>query len=427
MATERLSGLDAVFLAVEDHNNPMNIGSVGVFDGPAPSLDELLAVVAARIDVVPRCRQRIHERLWKLVRPAWIDDTDFDLGRHIRRTSLVEPTSVAFDEQVATLISAPLDRQHPLWQLWIVDGLAEGRWALVAKVHHCMVDGVAGSELLSALLTADTAHHTSPSTRPAPTPVERRRWWRRARDIARAARDLWYRQQPAPTSLIGPIGQQRRWTHLSIPMGDVRSIRARFGGTVNDVVLTAVSVGFGDLLRDRGENIAGRAITAMVPVSLRATDDRGVLGNRVANVHARLPVGDDDVRRTLRTIHEHLDELKASHQTEATGLLMRCGDYLPRPLADLVARRVVGRQRNLETVVTNVPGPPVTLQVGTKRMVEAYPVAPIGGLVRITIAVWSHGEHLCLGITGDRDSVADIEVLRRGVARGFGRLLDLSS
>lgn len=424
MASERLNSLDAVFLAVEDQNNPMNIGSVGIFDGPAPPLDDLLQLVAARVATLPRCRQRVHEPFGPLARPVWIDDVDFDLRRHIRQASLIEPTPAVFDEHVATLMSALLDRQHPLWQVWIVDGLAEDRWALVAKVHHCMVDGVAGSELLSALLGAEPLPHVSPPTSPPSTPVHSRRWWRRVRDTARAARDLWYRQQPGPTSLIGPIGSQRCWTHLSIPMNDVHSIRAALGGTLNDVVLTAVSVGFGDLLRSRGEHVTGRTITAMVPVSLRAADERGQMGNRVANVHARLPVGDDDVRRSLQAIHDHLDELKTSHQAEATGLLMRCGDYLPRPLADLVARRVVGRQRNLETVITNVPGPTVALHLVEHRMVEAYPVAPIGGLVRITVAVWSYGDQLCLGITGDRASVPDIDVLRRGVARGFGQLLE---
>ena len=432
----------------------MNVGTVAVFDGPGPSLDEVRGFLAGRLALVPRCRQRILEPAGPLGRPVWIDDVRFDLGEHVRAVSLPGRHPGDLEDLVAELVSSPLDRSRPLWEVWVVDGLAEDRWAIVAKVHHCMVDGIAGNDLLSVILAqqpdADSA--VPGQWVPSPEPSARAFAWfnvraalgslaahvrgaaavlghparslERGRNVLVAAKRLWYRQHRDPTSLTGTIGTHRRWAHVAVPFGDITAIRAALGGTVNDVVLAAVSSGFRDLLIERGEPVEGRTITAMVPVSLRAASERGQTGNRVANVHALLPLGHSDPRSMLQAVHEQVEDLKGSHEIDATGLLLRIGDFVPRVLADRVARTVLHRQRNVETVITNVPGPRSPLYLAGHRMIEGYPVAPIGGRVRISVAIWSYCDQLYIGITGDRDTAPDIERLGHGISRGFAGLLD---
>ena len=384
----------------------------------------------------------------------WIDAAGFDIDDHVLGRSLPDQGVGTLEELVASLLASPLDRSRPLWELWVVDGLPDGRWALVAKVHHCMVDGIAGSDLLTAVLAEPAGGDTATSDRwvPAAEPSTAAyawfcagsalgslrshlhgaavvlarpvRSWRRARDVLRAARRLWCRQHHPPTSLAGPIGSDRRWAHVAVPLDDVRAIRDALGGTVNDVVVAAVSSAFRVLLLERGEPVEGRTITAMIPVSLRTSDERGGTGNRVANVHALLPVGVGDPCSALRSVHDQLEELKQSHEVEATGLLLRVGDFVPRIVADAVVRSVLRRQRNVDTVVTNVPGPRSPLRLADHVMVEGYPVAPIAGRVRISIAVWSYADRLAIGITGDRSTVPDIERLASGITRGFADLLE---
>jgi diacylglycerol O-acyltransferase len=357
------------------------------------------------------------------------------------------------EDLVADLVSSPLDRSRPLWGVWVVDGLAGGRWAIVAKVHHCMVDGIAGNDLLSVILTRQPDGGPAVPDRwvPSPEPSARAfawfnvraalrssaahvrgaaqalshpaRSWTRGRHVAVAAKRLWYRQHHDPTSLTGTIGTHRRWAHIAVQFDDITAIKTALGGTVNDVVLAAISSGLRDLLVERGEQVEGRTITAMVPVSLRVPAERGETGNRVANVHALLPLGHTDPRSVLRAVHDQVEDLKDSHEIEATGLLLRIGDYLPRVLADRIARNVLRRQRNVETVITNVPGPRTPLYLAGHRMIAGYPVAPIGGCVRITVAIWSYCDQLYIGITGDRDTASDIERLGQGITRGVADLL----
>ena len=455
---EAMSSVDAVFLAIEDECNPMNIGTVALFDGPPPPFDGVRRFLAGRIMRVPRCGQRVREPTGLLGRPVWIDAVGFAPIDHVRATSLSDQDG-ALDRFVADLFVEPLDRRRPLWEVWVVTGLADDRWALVAKVHHCMVDGIAGNELLSAILpdAPDDDLVTGAGPPPdawvaAPEPSRRAvarfhvtsglrtlvghgrtladavahpgRSWTQARRVVVAARRLWYRQPHLRTSLTGTIGPSRRWAHVTVPLADVAAIRSALGGTVNDVVLAAVTSGFRELMVARGEPVHGRTLTAMVPVSLRSAADRGRIGNRVANVHALLPIGDGDPRSTLRTVHAHLDELRDSHEIEATGLLLRVGDYVPRAVADRVARAVLHRQRNVETVITNVPGPRHPLYLGRHRMLAGYPVAPIAGRVRITVAIWSYCDQLSIGITGDRDTVPDLDRLGRAIADGVAVLLE---
>ena len=451
---ERMSSLDAVFLAVEDPVNHMSIGSVALFEGPAVSFEAVQRFVAAKIQFVPRCRQRVREASGVLGRPVWIDDVGFDLDDHLRHQSLLDGRASDLDGFVEALMARPLDRRRALWEMWLVDGLDDGRWAIVSKVHHCLVDGIAGTDLLAVVMdsqpdaelvapaswepsdepsTADFARFSAVSAlrsainhvRGAVVALRHpRRSWERVSGTVAGARRLWYRMRRGATSLTGPIGARPRWAHTSVHLDDVATVRHAFGGTVNDVIVAATTRAFRDLLLARGEAVDDRTVTALVPVSLRAPDEHGRLDNRVADVHALLPVGIDDPVSTLRTVHDHLDDLKTSHEVDASGALLRIGDWAPRVIADRVARAVLHRQRSVETVVTNVPGPRSPLYFCGRRMVEAYPYAPIAGHVRITVAIWSYCTILSFGVTGDRETVVDLDRFVAGIDRGFTDLLN---
>lgn len=450
---ERMSSLDGVFLAVEESSTTMNIGSVGIFEGPAPQIEELRKVLVQRISGIRRLRQRVHMPKGPLGRPVWIDDTTFDIANHVLELASLDRTTTAFTDRIAELLTIPLDRNRPLWRVWFAPDSQDDTWTLVVLAHHCMLDGVAGSDLLGAILTREPQSVDLPIEEhdPLHTPTKvslmafqilmtlqslgkkafallravrhPRASIRTARHIMSAAEQLWFHKIRTTTSLVGPHGSTRRWERLSIALEDLGPTQAMFDCTVNDIVLAAITHGFRSLLVQRGESVEGRTVTAMVPVSLRRASERGSTGNRVANVHALLPVGEEDPQLVLSWVQQHLKELKNSHQTEATGMLMRIGDYLPRFISNRVARAVFRRQRNVEIVVTNVPGPVDPLYCGSRRMIEAHPVPPIGGLVRTTVAIWSYCGMLHIGVTADRDSTPDIECLTRGIARGFEEIL----
>jgi diacylglycerol O-acyltransferase len=450
---ERLGSLDAVFLAIEGPTSPMNIGSVGIFEGPAPDLESVQAFVGAKLQLVPRCRQRVRESARDLVRPVWIDDAEFDLGDHLHDVSLPPEDPRALERFVEQVMVEPLDRTRALWEMWVVDRLAGGRWAIVSKMHHCMVDGIAGTDLLALIMdrapdiAPGLARPWTPESEPSATEVARfttakvarsiwahlglivralirfRATWNRLHDVFVGAKGLWLQPSRRDSPLTGPIGPHRRWARTHIPLEDAATVRHAFGGTVNDVVLTAIARGFRDLLRARGETVEGRTVMALVPVSMRAPGEHGQLDNRVAVTHALLPVGIDDPLATYTALRQHLDELKLSHETDASTVLLHTGNIAPHAIATAVARAVVRAQQNLETIATNVPGPQLPLYLCGRRMLEAYPFAPIAGRIRIAIAIWSYCGTLHLGVTGDRDGASDLDALVLGIHRGFEQLV----
>ncbi len=451
---ERLSSLDAVFLAIENRVSPMNIGSVSIFEGPAPSLQSTRAFVEAKIQLVPRCRQRVREALWNAARQVWIDDVNFNLDDHLHHASLPPEQHLALEQLVERVMAQPLDRSRALWEMWVVDGLAHDRWAIVSKVHHCMVDGIAGTDLLAAMMDRAASVEVPPSDGwipdPEPSPIKIARFataaavgsawilarrvvrmvfhfrstWTRLHDFVAGAKGLWFQPSRRDSRLTGPIGPHRRWEHTCISLGDVATIRDCLGGTVNDVVLTAISRGFRELVNSRGESIDERTIMALVPVSIRAPDEHGHLDNRVAVTHALLPLGINDPLEAYAAIRKHLDDVKRSHEANASNVLLHVGDFTPQGVAAAVARAVVRGQRNLETIVTNVRGPQSPLYLCGSRMLEAYPFVPIAGRIRIAIALWSYCGTLYFGITGDRDAASDLAPLVLGINRGFESLLN---
>ena len=456
----RLSPLDNSFLEIESESIQANIGGVSVFEGPPPAHKTLLRLVDAKLDLAPRYRQRVQRMPLGLGMPVWRDDEHFNLGYHVRRTALPLPGGAAeLETLVGRVMSQHLDRDKPLWETWVVEGLEAGRWAIVSKVHHAMVDGVSAYELTSALLDVT----------PKPSTTRRRRAWQPetsgplglaaesargflapldqlevvARKAREAPRELVLQALltaravlpigPALTrqrhhlSLNGPIGPHRRWTRAAVSLADVKQVRRSLGGTVNDVVLALVTRGMRDLLRARGEVLDERTLRAMVPVSVRTAVQRGSLANRVSTVFAELPVGMDDPVARFADIRAQMAHVKETHGAVAGETLVGIAGFGPPVLLALGARLALRTpQRMINTVATNIPGPQVPLYLAGRRLLEAWPYVMLASTVRIATAIFSYDGFVYFGATGDYDSSPDVGVITSGITAGMAELLALS-
>ena len=454
---QTMSPLDASFLHIEDAVTHMHIGSVGLFEGPPPGPDEVKAAVARDLPLVPRYRQKVRFVPLALGRPTWVDDRHFNLDYHVRRTALPAPGGhTELRNLVGRVMSQQLDRNKPLWELWVAEGLDNGGWAVISKVHHCMVDGVSATDLMSVLLDSERdATHASrtddwePEPEPSsahlvahalrlraadPYEITRtaiaavrgpRRVARQAVDAARGFANM--RNLLTPNSygtLNGPIGPHRTWEWARARLSDVKAIRARHGGTINDVVLAVITNGFRELLESRGESLNGHVIRTLVPVSVRTESERGVPSNKVSAMFAELPVHIDDPGRRVEALHHQMQDLKHSGQAVAAERLTAMGGFAPGMLLAL-GGRVATRlpQSSVNTVTTNVPGPQKPLYLAGRRMLEAFPFVPLGGHVRIGVAIFSYDGGINFGVTGDLDTARDIDVLCRGIEHGVEELL----
>jgi diacylglycerol O-acyltransferase / wax synthase len=455
---EWMSPIDSSFLHVENDITPMHIGGVSIFEGPPPRFEDLRAMVAGKLDLVPRYRQKVRFVPLAVGSPAWIDDPHFSLDYHLRHTAIPAPGSEAQLRQLAgRVFSQHLDRNKPLWELWVVEGLKEGRWALLSKVHHCMVDGVAATDLMSVMFSDSTAPASGVAWSPEPEPswieVLVRTMMRRATpsgqldavqhalrtpretlrslgEIARATVAAGRTLRPVEaSSLTGPIGPHRRWSWAQARLTDVKEVRSSLGGTVNDVVLTLITNGFRELLESRGEKVSeDRVIRTMVPVSVRRRGERGVYNNRVSAVFAGLPVGLVDPIQRLERIRAEMDGVKESKQAVAGDVLTSLSGFAPPLLLAMGSRLVTLSPRlNMHTATTNVPGPQQPVQTLGRRMLESYPYVPVVGSIRIVVAIFSYDGGLYFGVTGDYDNAPDIDVLTRGIENGMKNLLALVS
>jgi len=455
---DRMTALDAEFLHLEDGVNHMHIAACAVFEGPAPAPAEWRALVAAALPEIPRYRQRVRFVPLQLGRPVWVDDDAFDLDHHLMHAHLTAPGGDdELEALMADVMGSELDRRHPLWELWVVDGLSGDRWALLAKVHHCMVDGIAGVELMQALL--DTAPEPRPRRpddwHPAPAPTDTELVLGAMGELGGAVVDTGRRLAGAlgrpvealdtartlatgvgswlgaawptpPTSIDGSIGERRRWTTVRVALDDARRIKDERGGTVNDVVLAAITRGFRDLLIARGEDPRTSEVRTLVPVSVRT--EHGVLDNEVSALVAELPVADEFCELRYEAVRNELRYLKASHEAEAGEAVTTLAQLVPPPLMALGTRAVVAwirrfPQRNVSTVCTNVPGPQFPLYAAGRRMLDYFPFVPVALGVRFAVAILSYDGNLCFGITADHDSAPDIGVLAAGIQVGFDELL----
>jgi diacylglycerol O-acyltransferase len=460
---DRLNPLDAEFLYLENATTHMHVASCSVFEGPAPAYDSVVARFASKLPLVPRYRQRVRFVPLDIGRPVWADDPHFDVVYHVRHTALPPPGDQAdLCRLMGRLMSQPLDRARPLWEAWMVEGLAGGRWALVSKIHHSMIDGIAGVDLISVVLDHERAPAPAveddwePAAEPSglrlavdgarslvtsPSQAARAAWaamraprWALGRGVTIATGLLGYgsalRPTP-PTSLDGTIGRHRRWTSTGTTLADIRTIRHALGGTVNDVVLAAITSGFRDLILARGEDPAHVALRTLVPISVRDETGRGVYDNRVSAIFLALPVHLADPLERMAAVHEEMDHLKQSHETEAGVALTTLVGAVPPTVtaqATRLASRLASRvtQRTMNTVTTNVPGPQFPLYLAGQEMLEYLPFVPIGGGVRIGVAILSYNGQVRFGVTGDYDTAPDIGVLADGIDAAVATLLRLS-
>ena len=443
---DRLTGLDASFLHLEDHGHAhMAVAGVYVFDGPAPSYDEFVEALGGRLDLVPRYRQRLAFVPFGQGRPKWVDDPHFSVRYHVRHTALPAPGG---DEELARLVgrlmSQQLDRAKPLWEMYLVEGLSDGRFALVGKTHHALVDGISGVDITNVLFDASPHPAGVPEPaqpwipRPVPTGVEllaeslveratipgevvrgARALFRAPRRVAESARDslvgvgalAWAGLNPAPpTPLNVEIGPHRRYRWLRADLATFKAIKDALGGTVNDAVLSAVALTLGRWLRSHGTDTRGLVLKAMVPVSVRADVERGALGNRVAAIWAPLPVGVEDPREVFAAVHQAMAELKSSGQAVGAQVLTGLTGFAP-PTIMSQAARLQSRQRFFNLVVTNVPGPQFKLYVLGRELRAIYPVVPLADRQALGIAILSYAGGLGFGLLADYDALPDLDGL----------------
>jgi WS/DGAT/MGAT family acyltransferase len=458
-----MSATDAGFFYAESENTPLHVGSVAVFEGPPPTYGDLVRLLLSKLHRVPRYRQRVREVPLQLGRPMWVDDPHFQILYHVRHTAVPSPGS---DEQLRNLagrvLGQRLDMAKPLWEVWLVEGLENGRWAIISKVHHCMVDGIAGTDLMQQIFDVDpNASHPEPkdwtpqrdpsslglmtgamvdtmtnpvrqlTSLPATGTAGRtaKSLLNSTRTIANALPQL-ARQAATPMArtLTGPIGPHRRWAWTDAQFEEFKAVRTALGGTVNDVVLTAITRGFRDLLKGRGALSENVVVRSMVPVSVRQPGERGTLDNRVSAVFVDLPVGESDPAQRLARIRQQMDDYKKTMQAVDARSIISMGDFVAPTLLSLGIRAAMQMgQFWAQAVTTNVPGPRVPLYVLGRRMCSAHAYVPIGGGTRVSIGIFSYLNTMTFGINADFDGFPDVDVLAGGIRRGIDELKALAA
>lgn len=460
--TERLSALDVSFLYLETPTTPMHVGSVARFAPPPDSpfdYDALCDLVARRIGLVPRYRQKVRWVPGHIANPVWVDDEDFDITYHVRRSALPKPGS---DEQLRELVgrlqARQLDRHRPLWEIYLVEGLADGQFAIITKTHHAMVDGISSVDIATLILDLEPTPRSTPDDmwvpQPEPTPlglfadavVDTLRRPTQVLETVRGgvtdARATAERAlgalgglatfartslRPAPVSpLNAEIGEQRRFGMAATHLDDYKRIRKTHGGTVNDVVLATVAGALRTWLLTRGEAVvASTAVRAMVPVSVRSDAHAGALGNRVSSYFVDLPVGEPNPVVRLHQVSFAMTAHKESGDSIGADALVRLTGFAPPTIHLAAARLASGLSRRLfNVVVTNVPGPQFPLYAAGAQMIDCYPVVPLAKGQAVTIGLTSYNGGVYYGMNCDRDSMPDIDVLASCIEESLAELLE---
>ncbi len=448
---EPMSALDAVFLHTDNDRAPMHLGAVSVFE-PGPfvdpagrfRLDAVRAHVESRLHLLPLFRKKVAEAPLRQGRPVWVDDERFDVRHHVKLVAVPRPgTREQLAELAAWILSHPLDRHRPLWQLWFVEGLEDGRVAMVEKLHHAVADGVSGVDVAVALLDAEPDPDRPPgpdwSPRRPPDPVQLlvraeldrlarpSRWGSRllgslpgprdvvaaidgAVDALRSVVDMATRSHP----LVERISSDRALTWTTLPLSEVRDVAHDHGVTVNDVALALVAGGVHRVLAERGPVEPDSEVEVVVPVSTRPDDHVVELGNSVSAILVRIPVGDLVPSDRLDAVNRAMAAHKAHHQARGTGLALD-GLEAVGPVTLALVAQAMHHQPVADLVVTNVPGPQIPLYFMGARMVEAVPVVPLGGNLAMGIAVLSYDDDLCISVVAHGDAAADARTVVAGV------------
>ncbi|HEU5269070.1 MAG TPA: wax ester/triacylglycerol synthase family O-acyltransferase [Jatrophihabitans sp.] len=458
--TDRLQPLDVSFLYLEGPTTPMHVGGLAVFEPPAEGFDyeRFAELVEHRLSLVPRYRQKIKSVPGHLASPVWVDDPEFDLGYHVRRSALPRPGS---DDQLRELVarvqSRPLDRHRPLWEMYLVEGLADGRFAVIQKTHYALVDGVNAVDIGQVILDSTPVPRALPEDlwmpRREPAAVEllagavgeliRRptavadtvrlgladarsvatKLTSSVGDVLTAARVA---ARPAPNSpLNGEIGSQRRFAVARTELADYRKVRRQVGGTVNDVVLATVAGAIRGWLLSRGEAVRpASAVRAMVPVSVRPDDESGQVGSRVSSYLVDLPVGEPNPIVRLSQVSYAMQAHKESGQSVSADALTALSGFAPPTLHALGARAASSFTRRLfNLVVTNVPGPQFPLYASGARMLEMFPVIPLAARQALSIGLTSYDGGVYFGLNADRDHMHDVDVLASLIEESLAELV----
>jgi WS/DGAT/MGAT family acyltransferase len=460
--TDRLSSLDVSFLYVEGRTTPMHVGGLAIFEPPRDGFDydRMVELIQDRISLVPRYRQKIKWVPGNLASPVWVDDSEFDISYHVRRSVLPKPGSEQqLLELVARLQSRHLDRNRPLWEMNIVEGLADHRIAVISKTHHALVDGLSAIDLVQVILDVSPQPRQVPADTwtPEPEPSGPALAFEAVSDIVRqpsaaidtvrmgvndvrattrrvagavggllsAARVV---ARPAPTSpLNATIGSQRRFAVARTELDDYRRVRKQFGGTVNDVVLATVAGALREWLLLRGRPVTpSTSVRALVPVSVRLpTDgDERLTGNKVSSYLIDLPVGEPSPTIRLTQISYAMKAHKESGQSVGAKALITVGGFAPPTLHALGARATGNLSRRLfNLVVTNVPGPQFPLYAAGARLREMFPVVPLVTGQALSIGLTSYDGSVYYGLNADRDSMSDVDTLAGLIEESLAELV----
>lgn len=450
--------LDDTFVVIERDNLPMHIGSLLIFEGPPPEHHRLLGHVAGRLDRLPRYRQVLQQVPLNLGMPFWRDDVHFNLEYHVRHTAVPQPGGREELRALAgRLLGHRLDIHRPLWEMWLIEGLEGGRFAILNKVHHAMVDGLSGQDIMEVLLddSPEVVDADPSAWRPAPEPSTTQILGGALMDAVRnplarlrhLAADLGSPKDAlvgtvaavvgtarigetlahVEDHLMGQPGPHRRWAWADGDLEEVKRVKSVLGGTVNDVILSAITSGFREFLLHREPELPQQAVVrTMVPVSTRRPGvPRG--GNEVAVMFADMPVGLPDPADRYSVIREQLDIAKRSGTVQGTDALIENAVFLP-PALYAAAGRLAARtpQPAVATITTNVPGPQTQLYMLGRPMRQMLGYVPLGMNQLVTVAIVSYNGQICCGITADYDRVPDVEVLARGIEHGLQELSGLT-
>ncbi|MFN8147710.1 MAG: wax ester/triacylglycerol synthase family O-acyltransferase [Candidatus Nanopelagicales bacterium] len=456
---DRLSPLDVSFLYLEEPTTPMHVGGVVVFQAPESGFDHgrLVSLIQDRIALVPRYRQKVRWVPGRIANPVWVDDEEFDVAYHVRRSALPRPGSDAqLRDLVGRIMSRPLDRNRPLWEMYLVEGLSGGRFALLTKTHHAMVDGAGAVDIGQVILDVEpdpqrpAAVRWTPRKEPsdidlvagAVSEIVRspaaaidavrsgavdvrettERVLRRAAGLASAA--LTIARPPSSNPLNAPIGEARRFGMSAMRLDDFKAIRRHHGGTINDVVLAIVSGALREWMMTRGESVSSRSqVRALVPVSVRSGEESS--GNHIAAFLVDLPVGEPQPVVRLHRISYEMEQLKSTGQMVGAQALVGIAGFAPPTLHAAAARTANDWSRRMfNLVVTNVPGPQFPLYAGGALMLGAYPVVPLAKGQAVSIGLTSYDGGMYFGLNADRDAMTDVDVLAECLVSSLHELLD---
>ncbi|MBW2374245.1 MAG: wax ester/triacylglycerol synthase family O-acyltransferase [Deltaproteobacteria bacterium] len=458
---DRLSAMDAMFLEIEDAQTHMHVGSVGLYElGPLRKPDGGLDFervhdfAESQLHKNPRFRQRI-EWIPTFDRPVWVDDASFNLAYHLRHTSLPRPGDERqLKRMVGRILSQKLDVGKPLWEIWVIEGVEGDRFAVLSKLHHCVADGVAGSDLLNMLMGTDPNYEPDPNPhvwKPRMAPAGRRlmldealrqasaplkllrgsaesagkpsgqvldRALEALRGVVHAAEAGLHPASQTP--LNAELGPHRRFDWTQFDLGEIKRAGKRAGGTVNDVALAIVAGAVRRYLLDRAGAVDDLEFRVAVPVNMRTSDDDGHMGNRASSMVVTLPLAEKTPEGRLERIVELTREIKRSGESQAVDLLGRFADFLPPGV-------MAHTQSAVNMVVTNVPGPPVPVYLLGARMLAAYPVVPLMPRQGLGIAMLSYNGGFYCGLNSDWDAVPDLHDFVEEVAREYEAIIKLGA